>query len=78
MKTSLNGKEAEWPEVVRVRFEELMAERPPANITSAAYAARRPYVDEYNRGSNEHGFVYTIDERKVCYVWLAGPDLVPR
>jgi len=78
MKTYLNGEEAEWPEAVRARFAELMAERPPANVTTANYASRRPRVDEYDRGSDEHGFVYTIDGRRVCYIWLAGPDLVKR
>ncbi len=89
MRTTINGKPTEWPEVVSRKFDELMSERTsvrnlcdpaytPRKVTAANYFTSRPYVDEWNRGSSGHGFVYVLDGRHVCYANLTGPDLVKR
>ena len=78
MKTQINGLDSAWPEAVSMKFAELMAERPKVVVTHANYYTSRPYVDEYNRGSHGHGFVYTIAFRHVCLIVLNGKELLPR
>jgi hypothetical protein len=68
VRTSIDGKPADWPAEVREEFDRLMAARPPANVTDANYFTPKPWVDEYNRGHKDRGFVYTIDGRHVCII----------
>jgi hypothetical protein len=74
-RTTINGKDAVWPENVVALWQSIMAnvddERP---VTNANFFTPRPYVDEYNRGSKEAGFVY-IRARDV-FIRKVNPEVI--
>jgi hypothetical protein len=57
--TSINGKDAEWTPEIWEKWNRTMAgikdQRP---VTRSNYFTPRPYVDEYNSGSDYEGFTY--------------------
>lgn len=70
--TSINGKHASWndrPDIQALWEEKVMTKLKEGEwVTTANYYEPRPYVDEYNRGSNREGFVYTLQPgNHVCY-----------
>lgn len=68
-RTLINGKPAVWgPELWRL-FGQHVDHRGYI-VTHANYYEPRPYVDQYNRGSAERGFVYTLQTRQVCFARL--------
>jgi hypothetical protein len=68
MKTSINGKPADWTPEIRAKWDAAM-ERidDPRPVTDSNYFTPRPYVDQYNCGSREEGFTY-IRARSVFQV----------
>jgi hypothetical protein len=62
METTINGKPAEWTQAIKDLWEKLVVPRigKGETITTANYYSPRPFVDEYNRGSNKEGFVYVV------------------
>jgi len=72
MKTSINGKAAEWPDEVKAKWDTIISDPgcPNGKVTNANYFMPRPYRNEYDRGSEDEGFVYTINFRNVwiCYL----------
>ena len=73
MKTSIQGKDAPWSPKIKELFAEKL---PPLEsgevVTDANYFTPRPFVNEYNQGSRTEGFVYTLNNRRVCFVeWTA-------
>lgn len=62
MKTSINGREAEWSEEIRDRWDSTELNRAEGVITSANWYTARPYQDEYSTGSTKEGFVYTAKQ----------------
>lgn len=65
MITTINGREPQpWPDDVRALW--IAKVEPKLNehlsVERANYFAPRPYVDEYNTGSNKAGFVYTVTD----------------
>lgn len=72
--TTINGVKAKWSkeiddkwaEVVKIHFKD---EKRPCS--DANYFTPRPYVDQYNRGSDSEGFVYVVGI-DVCYHTLRG------
>lgn len=74
MTTKINGEAAEWPEDVWAKWRKAMDGLPELPTLSANYYTPRPYVDEWNRGRDTSGFVYTIvkdGHPTVCTVQLA-------
>jgi hypothetical protein len=77
MRTTINGQDAEWSEEIRAKWHTFADAADPklmrGVVLSANYYTPRPYVDEYNRGSGEEGFVYSIKlpDRELPYVWQA-------
>ena len=70
IRTMINGKEADWTPYILDLWKSLVEWRIKATqetITDANYYEPRPYVDQYNRGTNTEGFVYTINGRHVCW-----------
>lgn len=74
-KTSINGKPAEWNAEIRELWALVVAahfDKETRPTVSANYYTPRPYVDEYNRGSDRSGFVYVVG-RDVCqHIFAAG------
>lgn len=73
MRTLINAKDAAWTRAIQADWNAHVAPRFKAGETcqSANYYTPRPYVDEYNRGSNSRGFVYVVNPgRRVCLVQL--------
>ena len=71
MKTSINAMPANWTPEIKAKWankvEPLIAD--DESIHVANYHTPRPYVDEYNRGTDKAGFVYTVlPGYKVCTV----------
>lgn len=65
--TSINGKPAAWsPEILALWQAKLAGKDWSRPVTHANYFTPRPAVDEYNRGSDREGFVYTLAGRDVC------------
>jgi hypothetical protein len=62
MRTLIQGKSAVWTLEIEALWEQLVVPRmsPGETISMANYYAPRPYVDEYNRGSDKEGFVYEV------------------
>ncbi len=65
MRTSINGKPAEWTPAIWAKWHTFLDAVDPKHVVGvtvldANYFVPRPRVDEYNRGSREEGFVYTI------------------
>lgn len=71
--TSINGKEAAWSAVILKEFEDSVLDFAtkqkkteqdllPVQVTvdSANYFEPRPYRNEYDRGSDERGFMWTV------------------
>jgi len=56
-----------WDKHVAPRFEE--GER----CTAANYYTPRPYVDDYNRGSSDEGFVYILTPGPRVGYWKHTP-----
>ena len=56
--TMINGKAAEWTPEIKARWESF--QRTPGEIVAANWFTARPHVDQYNRGSEEEGFTYTL------------------
>ena len=75
MKTTVNSQPAAWSAEVVALFRERVESKltDGETISSANYHTPRPYVDEYNRGSDKAGFVYIVQPgNHVCYVnWYA-------
>lgn len=76
MREQINSVRVEWPDNVRQRFAELMEDDLP-RVTQANYFTPRPWRNEWDRGDDSHGFVYTLDGRHVCIITLTGRVLVP-
>lgn len=63
MITTVNARATPWPEVIWQKWESC---RPmndngtPAPVTYSNYFTPRPYMNEYDRGSKEEGFVYIL------------------
>lgn len=80
MRQMVNGKEQEWtPEIWKI-WESTAEGRPEGRITDANYFTPRPAVDEYNRGSKDEGFTYTViqnGEPHVMQVLLNAPPPQP-
>lgn len=83
MRTSINGKEAPWPEDVQRIWRERVGDQREqvdrevgVTIVSANYFTPRPYVDKYNTGSRDTGFTYVAralpaGRPQVCYCnWI--------
>lgn len=76
MKTTINAKAAQWSDAIQAKWD---GEEIEGFVTNANWYTARPYVDEYNRGSTEEGFIYTIsaEGQKLVYfvAWDVGmPD----
>jgi hypothetical protein len=67
VRTAINGKDRAWPEEIQQLWHTRVENADPkwlnVKIEYANYFTPRPYVDEYNRGSRQAGFTYTV--RKV-------------
>jgi len=66
--TIVNGKPAEWTDDICKLWQLVIAahfEGETRSVSRANYFTPRPYVDEYNSGSNQSGFTYTVG-RDVC------------
>jgi hypothetical protein len=59
MNTSVNGKDAVWPEQVQKLWDTL-TDFPKGKLVTANWFTARPWIDEYNRGSEHEGFVFTV------------------
>jgi len=73
--TMVNGKPAAWNDEVRELWALVVAahfEGETRPVVSANYFTPRPYVDQYNMGSDKSGFTYTVG-RDVCqHVFTVG------
>ncbi len=60
MKTQINGKDAQWTDAIRAKWDSTIVGAPGDQrpIISANYCTPRPYVDNYNAGSREEGFTF--------------------
>lgn len=66
---SINGKPAPWPQEVCDLFAQKCPKLEKEEIVvSVNYFTPRPFVDEYNRGSDKEGFVYSLNDRRVCFI----------
>jgi hypothetical protein len=70
MQTSVSGEPSAWTADIWRKWNAVTAEptMPEGKVTSANYFTPRPYVNEYDRGSDKEGFVYTIAYRHVWSV----------
>jgi len=76
MKTQINGNAAEWTAEILDLFTAEWNKRYPEHdinlVTYCNYFRPRPYVDEYNRGSEYEGFCYTMTGQGVClFQWTS-------
>lgn len=62
MQTSINGKEAEWSPEIRALWNATADGRPHGKLISANYFTPRPYRNEYDQGSRDEGFTYTVKQ----------------
>jgi hypothetical protein len=72
-RTTVNGVKAEWTDAIRAMWAQVVSmhfDGETRNVEDANYYTPRPYVDEYNRGSYDSGFVYTVG-RDVFYHKMA-------
>jgi hypothetical protein len=80
MRTLISGKDAPWPgEVWKLWREKVATPAFAADLSnfpvlSANYYRPRPYVDEYNRGSDKEGFLFDIRHRIYFVEWVPGAD----
>lgn len=73
--TLINGKPAIWNDDVRKLWALVVAARfegETRDVINANYFTPRPYVDEYNRGSEKSGFTYTVGSA-VCQHFFPRP-----
>lgn len=59
VETSINGKRAVWSHAIADLWVEKMQGQ-SGRVISVNYYTPQPYVDEYNRGSDYEGFLYTV------------------
>ena len=75
MRTAIRGKDAEWNDEIRQEWATRVAPlfKDDETCSYANYFTPRPYVDEYNQGSDRYGFTYTVQpENSVCFLqWRA-------
>ena len=69
MRTTINANQADWTVQINEAWQErvtpLVAD--DESISTANYFTPRPYRNEYDRGSNKAGFVYTVQPGfRVC------------
>lgn len=80
MKTSINGRPAEWPAAVQAKWDALIAAVLPIKngdtVTNSNYFTPRPYQDQYAVGSREEGFTYTTNHRHVYQAIVKRHDKV--
>ena len=72
MVRSVNGLEVDkWPPEVEAMWQQVRAseDAPEGEVSHANYFTPRPHRNEYDRGSSDEGFVYTMG-RKVLIAWL--------
>ena len=62
MRTSINGLEADWTPDIQAKWEAARDESAPdaAEVVQANYFTPRPWRNEYDRGSPDEGFTYTV------------------
>lgn len=68
MQLSICGKQVdEWSSEVIEKWQAVISEpnMPEGTVTACNYFTPRPWRNEYDRGSKEEGFVYTINR----HVW---------
>jgi hypothetical protein len=74
MKTTINAQPADWPvnvwDLWQARVVPRLDPEKPAPHT-ANYFTARPYVDQYNRGSDKAGFCYTVGREVYLTEWSA-------
>ena len=84
MRTSIDAVETAWPEHLVADFEGRLYALgiEPSAVESANYWTPRPYVDEWNRGSDgRHGYTFISRHgyrAEVYAVTLSGPSLLDR
>ena len=63
----VNGKPSDWTPEIQAKWDHFVktSELDFTGLNQVNYFTPRPYVDQYNRGSREEGFTYTI-HRNVC------------
>lgn len=70
MKTMINGKDREWPAEVQAKWASFVEtsglDFETVPVTMSNYYYPRPFKDEYNMGSRNEGFVYTLGGHTVC------------
>jgi len=70
MRTTINNKPAEWtPEIEALWAEHVISKASEGEtITDANYHTPRPWRNEYDRGTDRHGFVFVVQPgNHVCY-----------
>jgi hypothetical protein len=71
--TSINGQPAEWTPAIWALWHTHADDADPkyrvGDAHDANYFTSRPYVDQYNRGSREAGFTYTVGRRVYQVSW---------
>lgn len=68
--TNGRGEQIDWTPAIRTLFEDLVISQLNDDardipITEANYFTPRPYVDQYNTGSNRYGFTWTNARHQV-------------
>ena len=69
-RTMVNGKDAPWTPAIYAEFEARVGPlmEDGERMLNANYYTPRPYVDQYNRGSDRYGFTYTLNGHRVCQI----------
>lgn len=80
--TSICGKDAPWTPEIKKKWKLVIAahfDGETRAVLDANYYTPRPYVDQYNSGSREEGFTYTLGGSypSVCYHILKRLDHIP-
>lgn len=84
MKTTINGKEAEWSEEILAKWIKCWRGTGDprdyeTTVSASNYFTPRPYVDEYNQGDKKEGFTYVIGRHVAMSVITGGvPWLVSK
>lgn len=70
MRQSISGKPAPWTPDIQAKWDKVISEpnMPDGVVTHANYFTPRPYRNEYDRGSKDEGFVYTLNHKDVWIV----------
>lgn len=60
--TLVQGQEAPWDEEIAAKWAAVVASDgfPEGRVTRVNYFRPRPYRNEYDRGSKDEGFTYTV------------------